>query len=85
MPVQWRQPGDGVSTIDLRKLEGNQIVIHFGGSLTSVDAYTFGNSSIAFADMVRSVNGVVNRSVVRIDRDVILIAKDRNRQIDRWQ
>jgi hypothetical protein len=28
--------------------------------LTSVDAYTFGNSLIAFADTIRSVNSVFN-------------------------
>jgi hypothetical protein len=42
------------------ELAGDQIVIHFGGALTSVDAYTFGNSLIAFADTVRSVNALLN-------------------------
>jgi hypothetical protein len=60
MPVRWRDPGGAVGTIDLRRLEGDQIVIHFGGSLTSVDAYTFGNALVAFADMIRSVNTIIN-------------------------
>ena len=49
-----------MGTIDLRKMSGDQIVIHFGGAVTSVDAYTFANSLVAFADTVRSVNGVIN-------------------------
>jgi hypothetical protein len=60
MPVQWRPPGGTVGTVDLRRFEGDQIVIHFGGALTSVDAYTFGNSLVAFADVIRSVNAVLN-------------------------
>jgi hypothetical protein len=49
-----------MATVDLRLLEGDQIVIHFGGALTSVDAYTFANSLIAFADTVRAVNRVLD-------------------------
>lgn len=46
--------------VNVGDLGGEQIVVHFGGALTSVDAYTFGNSLIAFADTVRAVNGVLN-------------------------
>ena len=60
MPVEWRETGETVGTIDLREFEGDQIVIHFGGSLTSVDAYTFANSLLAFADTIRAVNTVIN-------------------------
>jgi hypothetical protein len=49
-----------MGTVDLGELTGDQIVIHFGGALTSVDAYTFGNSLIAFADTIRAVNSVLN-------------------------
>jgi hypothetical protein len=49
-----------VPTVDLRTLEGDQIVIHFGGALTSVDAYTFANSLVSFADTARAVNAVIN-------------------------
>jgi hypothetical protein len=49
-----------MATIDLNELEGDQIVIHYGGALTSVDAYTFANSLVAFADTVRAVNAVIN-------------------------
>jgi hypothetical protein len=60
MPVEWRPPGGGMGTVNIGELGGDQIVIHFGGALTSVDAYTFGNSLIAFADTVRAVNAVLN-------------------------
>lgn len=60
MPIEWRIPGAGVTTIDLGKLEGDQIVIHYGGALTSVDAYTFANSLVAFADTVRAINHELN-------------------------
>ena len=40
--VRWRAKGfEKMGTVDLRDLSGDQIVIHFGGELTSVDAYTF--------------------------------------------
>jgi hypothetical protein len=48
--------------VDLREFKGDQVVIHFGGALTSVDAYTFANSLVAFADTIRSVNAIVNPS-----------------------
>ena len=60
MPMRWRASGGGMGTVDLRALEGNQIVIHFGGALNSVDAYTFANSLVAFADTVRAVNHALN-------------------------
>jgi hypothetical protein len=60
MPITWRTSGREMATVDLRQFENDQIVIHFGGALTSIDAYTFANSLVAFADTVRSVNGVVN-------------------------
>jgi len=49
-----------LATIDVRKFKGDQIVVHFGGELTSVDAYTFANSLVSFADTVREVNSLVN-------------------------
>ena len=57
---QWRPPGGGMGTVDLGDFDTDQVVIHFGGALTSVDAYTFANSLVAFADTVRSVNAVIN-------------------------
>ncbi len=60
MSVRWRSPGAVMGTVDLRKLDGDQIVIHFGGNLTSVDAYTFANSLISFADTIRAVNEIIN-------------------------
>lgn len=59
MPV-WREPGETMGTVDLRQLSGDEIVIHYGGSLRSVDAYTFANSLIAFADTVRALNSQIN-------------------------
>jgi hypothetical protein len=49
-----------MGTVDLRQFGDDQIVIHFGGSLTSIDAYTFANSLVAFADTVRAVNGAIS-------------------------
>jgi hypothetical protein len=60
MPVKWRESGEDMGVIDLRKLDGDQIVIHFGGDLKSVDAYTFGNSLISIADTIRAINDTIN-------------------------
>lgn len=60
MAVKWRSDGGTMGTVDLRNLDGDQIVIHYGGALTSVDAYTFANSLVAFADTVRAVNSAIN-------------------------
>lgn len=61
--IKWRGPGEErLSTIDVRRFERDQIVVHFGGRLTSVDAYTFANSLVSFADTVRAVNALVNPS-----------------------
>ena len=49
-----------MGTIDLRELNSDQIVIHFGGALTSVDAYTFGNSLVSLADTIRAINETIN-------------------------
>jgi hypothetical protein len=49
-----------MATHDFRKFENDYIVIHFGGSLTSINAYTFANSLIAFADTARAVNASIN-------------------------
>jgi hypothetical protein len=48
-----------MGTIDLRSFEGDQIVIHYGGALKSVDAYTFANSLVAFGDAARAINASV--------------------------
>lgn len=49
-----------MNTVDLRKLDDNRIVIHFGGQLTRVNAYTFANTLIAFADTIKTINELVN-------------------------
>lgn len=49
-----------MGTVDLRKLDGDEVVIHFGGTLKSVDAYTFANSLVSFADTIREINKVVD-------------------------
>ncbi|MBJ7535061.1 hypothetical protein JDN40_13175 [Rhodomicrobium vannielii ATCC 17100] len=49
-----------MGTVDLGKLKGNQVVIHYGGKLTSVDAYTFANSLISFADTIRAINQAID-------------------------
>lgn len=60
MPIKWRAPGEKMGTIDLRRLDNDQIVIHFGGKLNSVDAYTFGNSLVSLADTIRAINETIN-------------------------
>ncbi|MFO1185763.1 MAG: hypothetical protein U1E56_13410 [Bauldia sp.] len=60
MPVNWREPGEAMGTIDLSQVSGDQIVIHYGGPLASVDAYTFANSLVAFADAARSVSQLLD-------------------------
>ncbi len=60
MPVTWRAPGASVGDIRIANLDGDQIVIHYGGALTSVDAYTFANSLVSFADAVRAINQQIN-------------------------
>lgn len=66
MQVRWRAPGTGMGTVDLRSLQGDQVVIHYGGSLKSVDAYTFANSLISFADAVRAVSSALDEAPVEI-------------------
>ena len=59
--VRWRGIGEErLATVDVRQFGGDTIVVHFGGQLTSVDAYTFANSLVAFADTVRGVNAQIN-------------------------
>ena len=59
--VRWRGIGEErLATVDVRRFGGETIVVHFGGQLTSVDAYTFANSLVAFADTVRGVNAQIN-------------------------
>lgn len=45
---------------DLRTLRGDEFVLHFGGRLNEIDAYTFGNSLIAFTDALREINKQLN-------------------------
>lgn len=49
-----------MGTVDLKLFDNNQIVIHYGGSLNSVDAYTFANSLVALADTITAVNTEIN-------------------------
>jgi len=60
--IKWRRAGEKMGTVDLSELRGDQIVIHYGGTLHSVDAYTFANSLIAFADTVKAVNKALEPS-----------------------
>ena len=45
-----------MATIDLRSFMSDEFVLHFGGRPNEVDAYTFGNSLIAFTDAIREIN-----------------------------
>jgi hypothetical protein len=40
--------------------EGETIVVHFGGPVASIDAYTFANSLIGFADLARAISASVD-------------------------
>jgi hypothetical protein len=60
--VDWKSIGSPMGVVDLRTLNEDQIVIHFGGALTSVDAYTFANSLIAISDSIRALNNNLNPS-----------------------
>jgi hypothetical protein len=66
MPVRWRDAGSGMGVVDLRELDGDQVVIHYGGALTSVDAYTFANSLISLADVARAVSDVVDEGPLEV-------------------
>lgn len=65
--VRWRSAGESMGTVDLGEIKGDQIVIHYGGALTSVNAYTFANSLIAFADTVQAINKAIDpKQVIEI-------------------
>jgi hypothetical protein len=49
-----------MADVDLRALSPNDVVLHFGGRPNEVDAFTFSNSLIAFADALREINGQIN-------------------------
>jgi hypothetical protein len=49
-----------LGTIDFRRFEGDTIAIHFGGLAANIDAYTFANSLVAFADAVHAVDALLN-------------------------
>jgi hypothetical protein len=63
MTVGWRAQGEKMGTIDLRHGASDQLVIHYGGRLNSVDAYTFANSLVSLADTIRAINKTVNPSL----------------------
>jgi hypothetical protein len=44
----------------LREFEGETVVVHFGGSFQSINAYTFANLLIAFADTARAVSETID-------------------------
>jgi hypothetical protein len=58
--IRWRGAGEGMGTIDLGALKGDQVIIHYGGALTSIDAYTFANSLIELADTVCAINRAID-------------------------
>lgn len=60
MAIRWKGRGESMGTIDLRQIGGDEFVIHFGGEIKSVDAYTFANSLISISDTVRAINEAIN-------------------------
>ena len=51
-----------MADIDLRSLSPSDIVLHFGGRPNEVDAFTFSNSLIAFAEAISEINGQINEN-----------------------
>lgn len=49
-----------MAEINFGLFEGDRVVVHFGGEIASIDAYTFGNSLVAFTDAVVAINNVIN-------------------------
>jgi hypothetical protein len=49
-----------MGTTDLRELSDDTIVLHFGGAIASVDAYTFANALINFANAATSTNRIIH-------------------------
>lgn len=49
-----------MAEIFLREFEGDTVVVHFGGSFQSIDAHTFANSLIAFADTAYAINETID-------------------------
>lgn len=49
-----------MADIDLRALDDDRVVVHFGGPAGAIKAQTFANALIAFTDTARSVNDIVN-------------------------
>ena len=45
-----------MADIDLRELPENDVVLHFGGRPNEVDAFTFSNSLVAFAEALQEIN-----------------------------
>ena len=53
-----------MATIDLERLEGDEVVVFFGGSFQSIDAYTFANSIIALVDAAHALNSTIDPNQV---------------------
>jgi hypothetical protein len=49
-----------MAEIDLRQLSGDQIVLHFGGRPSEVDAFTFSNALIAIGEAFREISRQVS-------------------------
>ena len=47
-------------TTDLTKFDDDGFVLHFGGRTHEVDAFTFGNALVSFAEAIQSINREVN-------------------------
>jgi hypothetical protein len=49
-----------MAAIRLANFEGDSIVVHFGGPASRIDAYTFANSLIGFADTSRAISSTID-------------------------
>lgn len=61
-----------MATFDLTKFDGDHIVVHFGGEVTSVDAYTLANALIGFSDTATAISSILDPGQeieIRVDAD----------------
>jgi hypothetical protein len=49
-----------MAVIRLAGLGGDTVVVHFGGSVRTIDAYTFARSLIGFADTARAISHTID-------------------------
>ena len=54
-------------TVRLDEFQDDTIVLHFGGSAGSIDAYTLAEALIGFADTARAISATIEPGIVPND------------------